>query len=114
MSPNFSPPSQIVGHFPPANPVYQDGDLFRATVTCVQAVQCDVDITLATVIEADATPEPFYTFSVDWQNEGGVEVSEPLPYAGFPIQLYITVDDGMNSGSDTIVWIDPRIERPAM
>jgi hypothetical protein len=84
----------------------QAGDVFRATIGCVQADSaCSVDLRLTDGDGQDLAPSP-WSQTADGSGEL-VEVELPAPTTALSLQVYA----GEDSGSDASLWIEPQLVR---
>jgi hypothetical protein len=84
----------------------QAGDVFRATIGCVQADSaCSVELRLTDGDGQNLAPSP-WSQTADGSGEL-VEVELPAPTTALSLEVYA----GEDSGSDASLWIEPQLVR---
>jgi hypothetical protein len=113
MHPPYVADAFLFGRYPPF--VYEDGDVFRARVWCVQEAICDVTVMLGSSLK-QSDPFVIGTWPVTFADVDGVEIEIDLIEAGVPVGLAagvsLMVASGPTSGSDAVLWERPRVVRP--
>lgn len=103
MHPRWAPGGLVQGRY---TVDAQAGDVFRATIGCVQADSiCSVELRLADADGQDYAPSP-WSQTADGAGEL-VEVELPEPTTTLVLEVYA----GEQSGSDATLWIEPQLVR---
>lgn len=110
MHPRWVPGGEIAGRYPARE--YEAGDHVRATIACVQATACEVEVTIAWATP-DTKPQQIESVTLSFADSEGYDVDVEIPEMAGAVQVVLIVNSGNDSSSDGVAWISPRVVRPA-